>query len=174
MTGLVGGPRVLVAGIGNILRGDDGFGVLVIDALKATFSSDPSVTLVETGIAGVGLVQHLMGGYNTLIIVDAVQRGLEAGRVIVLEPDLAGLTKSRTAQIDMHQTDAEGVMRMAAAVGCLPAHVWIVGCEAEGCDDLGAALSAPVRAAIPEAESRVRALVSAALAPHQKGQAHVG
>ena len=174
MTGSIAGPRVLVAGIGNVLRGDDGFGVLVVEALKGSFASDPSVTLIETGTAGVGLVQHLMDGYGTLIIVDAVRRGMEAGRVMVLEPDLAGLAQSRTAQIDMHQTDAEGVMRMAAAVGCLPAHVWIVGCEAEGCDDLGAELSAPVRAAIREAASRVRALVSAALAPAQKGQAHVG
>ena len=174
MTGRATAPRVLVAGIGNVLRGDDGFGVLVIEALKAAGAADPSVTLVEIGIAGVGLVQHLMDGYDTLIIVDAVQRGVEAGRVMVLEPDLAGLARSRTARIDMHQTDAEGVMRMAAAVGCVPAHVWIVGCEAEGCDDLGAALSGPVRAAIPEAVSKVRALVGAALAPDQNRQAHVG
>ena len=174
MTGLVTNPRVLVAGIGNVLRGDDGFGVLVIDALKGTFADDLSVTVLEIGIAGVGLVQHLMDGYETLIIVDAVQRGGEAGRVMVLEPDLAGLAQSRTAQIDMHQTDAEGVLRMASAVGCLPAHVWIVGCEAEGCDDLGAALSEPVRAAIPQAVSKVRALVSGALALEHKRQAHVG
>ena len=174
MTGLVASPRVLVAGIGNVLRGDDGFGVLVVEALNGSFGDDPSVTLVECGIAGVGLVQYLMDGYDTLIIVDAVQRGGEAGRVLVLEPDVAGLQQSRTAQIDMHQTDAEGVMRMASAVGCLPAHVWIVGCEAEGCDDLGAALSEPVRAAIPEAAAKVRALVSGALAHHRKRQAHVG
>lgn len=164
MTDPVTNPRVLVAGLGNVLRGDDGFGVLVIEALKATYADDPSVTLVETGIAGVGLVQHLMDGYDTLIIVDAVQRGDQAGRVMVLEPDLAGLARTRTAQIDMHQTDTEGVMRMASAVGCLPTHVWIVGCEAEGCDDLGAALSEPVRTAIPEAVSKVRALVGGALA----------
>ena len=167
-------PRVLVAGMGNLLRGDDGFGVLVIEALKGALADDPSVTLVETGIAGVGLVQHLMDGFDTLIIVDAVQRGTEAGRVMILEPELAGLARTRTAQIDMHQTDAEGVMRMASAVGCLPAHVWIVGCEAEGCDDLGAALSEPVRAAIPEAVSKVVALVNGALGRNPERRAHVG
>ena len=174
MTGAATRPRVLVAGIGNVLRGDDGFGVLVLEALKDRFKDDPSVTLVETGIAGVGLVQHLMDGFDTLIIADAVQRGVQAGQVLVLEPDLAGLARTRTAQIDMHQTDAEGVMRMASAVGCLPAHVWIVGCEAEGCDDLGAALSEPVRAAIPEAVSKVIALVNGALARNPERGAHVG
>ena len=174
MTGFPLHPRVLVAGIGNVLRGDDGFGVLVLEALKGTFADEPSVTLVETGIAGVGLVQHLMDGFDTLIIVDAVQRGTEAGRVMILEPELAGLARTRTAQIDMHQTDAEGVMRMASAVGCLPAHVWIVGCEAEGCDDLGAALSEPVRAAIPEAVSKVVALVNGALGRNPERRAHVG
>ncbi len=174
MTAPATGPRVLIAGIGNVLRGDDGFGVLVLEALKDTFADEPSVTLVETGIAGVGLVQHLMDGFDTLIIVDAVQRGVAPGRVLVLEPDPVGLARSRTAQIDMHQTDAEGVMRMASAVGCLPAHVWIVGCEAEGCDDLGAPLSDPVRAAIPEAVSQVRALVTGALARNPQRGAHVG
>ena len=174
MTAPVTSPRVLIAGIGNVLRGDDGFGVLVLEALKGTFADDPSVTLVETGIAGVGLVQRLRDGYDTLIIVDAVQRGVEAGKVLVLEPELAGLARTRTAQIDMHQTDAEGVMRMASAVGCLPAQVWIVGCEAKGCDDLGAALSEPVRAAIPEAVSKVRALVSAVRTPDLVRTVHVG
>lgn len=168
------GPRVLVAGIGNVLRGDDGFGVLVLEALKRTLADHPSVTLVEAGIAGVGLVQHLMDGFDTLIIVDAVQRNAEPGRVMVLEPDLAALKAEPKAQIDMHQTDADGVLRMASAVGCLPAHVWIVGCQAEGCDDLGAGLSDPVRTAIPEAVSKVRALVAAAIARGQERETHAG
>jgi hydrogenase maturation protease len=164
MTAPVVAPRVIVAGMGNVLRGDDGFGVVVLEALKETFAGDPSVTLVETGIAGVGLVQHLMDGFDTLIIVDAVQRGVDAGQVLVLEPTVSPPAHDRKTLIDTHQTDAEGVMRMASAIGCLPAHVWIVGCQAEGCDDLGAGLSEPVRAAIPEAVSKVRALVASAMA----------
>lgn len=173
MTGGDTSPRVLVAGIGNVLRGDDGFGVRVLEALKGRFTGQPSVTLVETGIAGVGLVQHLMDGFDTLIIVDAVQCGAAAGQVMVLEPDLSRLGRPRTEWIDIHQTDIDGVMRMAAAVGCLPPHVWIVGCQAEGCDDLGAALSDPVRVAIPQAVSKVGAIVDDALMS-RRGSSHVG
>ena len=63
--------RVLVAGIGNVLRGDDGFGAAVVADLKRAFDGSSPVVLVETGIAGVGLVQHLMDGYDALVVIDA-------------------------------------------------------------------------------------------------------
>jgi len=160
MADAVRNPRVLVAGIGNVLRGDDGFGAAVIDQLKSTLAH-PTVTLVETGIAGVGLVHHLMDGYDALIIVDAVERGAEPGRVFVLEPDLSRLAHDSTSPIDLHQTDAGGVIRMAAALGHVPARVWIVGCQPVDCDELGAALSEPVARAIPVVAAHVRDLVAA-------------
>lgn len=156
--------RVLVAGIGNVLRGDDGFGVAVVEHLRAALANRASVTLIETGIGGINLVQQLMDGYGALIIVDAMDRGGHAGQVVVVEPELAKVAHETNSPIDLHQTDVEGVIRLAAAIGCLPPRVWVVGCQALGCDDLGAALSDPVRQAVPVAAARVRELISSVLA----------
>ena len=68
-------PRILVAGIGNVLRGDDGFGPAVVQALLARGALPAGVHAVELGIGGVGLVHELMDGYDAVVIVDAVDRG---------------------------------------------------------------------------------------------------
>lgn len=149
--------RILVAGIGNVLRGDDGFGIAVLERLRATIGGRPGVTMIETGIAGISLVQQLLDGYDALIMVDAVERAAAPGALFVLEPDLEQLASDQA--IDPHQTDPEGVLRMAASIGSLPRKVWIVGCQARECDELGAGLSEEVRRAVPAAAARVEAMV---------------
>ncbi len=149
--------RVLIAGVGNVLRGDDGFGIEVLHLLERDLDGGDGVRFYESGIAGVGLVQQLMDGYDALILLDALDRGAAPGTVFVLEPDvnaLAELEASR-APIDLHQADPEGVLRMAGALSVLPRRVWIVGCQAADCDDLGAGLSGAVHAAVPQAVGRV-------------------
>jgi hydrogenase maturation protease len=150
-------PRVLVAGVGNVLRGDDGFGVEVLRRLQRDFAGAGGVRFYEGGIAGVGLVQQLLDGYDALVIVDALDRGAAPGTVFVLEPDPPAPGAPREA-VDLHQADPEGVLRMAAALGVLPGRVWVVGCQA-GCDELGAGLSEPVRAGVGVAARKVGELL---------------
>jgi hydrogenase maturation protease len=152
--------RVLVAGVGNVLRGDDGFGIEVLRLLERDFGGTDGVRFYESGIAGVGLVQQLLDGYDALVIVDALDRGAAPGTVFVLEPDPPAPGAARGA-IDLHQADPEGVLGMAAALGVLPRHVWIVGCQAAGCDELGAGLSEPVRAGVSVAVQKVSELLAA-------------
>src|ERR671933_2858430 len=52
--------RVLVACVGNVLRGDDGFGQAVERRLAADGSLPAGVDVIETGIGGMGIVQQLM------------------------------------------------------------------------------------------------------------------
>jgi hydrogenase maturation protease len=145
--------RVLIAGVGNVLRGDDGFGVEVLRRLERELAGADGVHFFESGIAGVGLVQQLLDGYDALVILDVLDRGAEPGTVFVLEPDAAEL--DRCEAVDLHQADPKGVLQMAAALGVLPRQVRIVGCQAAACDDLGAGLSDTVRAAVPAAARRV-------------------
>src|SRR5262245_29852924 len=152
--------RVLIAGVGNVLRGDDGFGVEALRLLQREFSGEPGVTFYESGIAGVGLVQELLDGYDALILLDALNRGAPPGTVFVLEPDVQALAGQPREAVDLHQADPEGVFRLAAALGVLPRRVWVVGCQAADCDELGAGLSAPVRAAVPAALRRVHAILA--------------
>jgi hydrogenase maturation protease len=146
--------RVLIAGVGNVLRGDDGFGVEVLRRLEPEAGPHAGVTYFESGIGGVALVQQLLDGYDALIILDALDRGAAPGTVYVLEPDARALAGSREP-VDPHQAGPDGVIRMATALGVLPPQVWVVGCQAAACDELGAGLSEPVRRAVPVALQRV-------------------
>jgi hydrogenase maturation protease len=154
--------RVLIAGVGNVLRGDDGFGVEVLRRLEQGLGGTPGVRFYESGIAGIGLVQELVDGYDALIVLDALDRGAEPGTVFVLEPGVAALAALGGVRdpFDPHQAGPEGVFRLAAALGVLPPRVWLVGCQAAECDDLGAGLSDPVCRAIPAALQRVYDIVA--------------
>jgi len=68
------GRHVLVAGVGNVLHGDDGYGVAVAQRLMQRPDLPPAVKVVEVGIGGISLVQELFDGYDVLMIVDAVDR----------------------------------------------------------------------------------------------------
>jgi hydrogenase maturation protease len=149
--------RVLIAGVGNVLRGDDGFGVEVMRRLERQIGDADGVEFYESGIAGIGLVQQLFDRFDALIVLDALDRGAEPGTVFVLEPDVEALAAPGGSRepVDLHQADPEGVFRLAAALGVLPRRVWAVGCQAATCDDLGVGLSEPVCRAIPAALQRV-------------------
>lgn len=152
--------RILIAGVGNILRGDDGFGIEVLNQLQRTLAVE-GVEFFESGIAGISLVQKLMDGFDALIIIDALDRGGAPGQVYVLEPDAESLKTppSTPEATDLHQADPEVVLRMAAALNILPPHAWIVGCQAVDCDELGAPLTEPVARALPVAVERIQRIV---------------
>ncbi len=73
--------KILIAGVGNVLRGDDGFGVAVVQALALNNGFTDNVDIFEAGIAGIAFVQELMNGYDALIIIDAVERGESPGTI---------------------------------------------------------------------------------------------
>ncbi len=156
-------PRTLVAGMGNLLHGDDGFGVAVAEALGAR-PLDAAVRLIEVGIGGMHLVQELMEGYEALVILDAVDREAEPGTLFLLRPEVPDLRElpleERQAQLaDMHYTVPSRALLMARALDLLPAHVWMVGCQPQACE-LGLGLSRPVEDAVEEAADLVERLVA--------------
>jgi len=145
--------RVLVAGFGNILRGDDGFGVMVSRALIARGDGSSDVKVIEVGISGITLVQELLDGYDGLIILDTVDRGEEPGTLYFFEPEVQEPESSQRRElyecmVDIHQTDPSKALLLARALGVLPRKVLIIGCQPQCCDDLGAELSEPVQRAV--------------------------
>ncbi len=154
--------RILIAGVGNVLRCDDGFGIEVLRELERSLIVD-GVEYFESGIAGISLVQKLMDGYDALIIIDALDRGAPPGKVFVLEPDAEALRNppTRHEATDLHQADPEVVLRMAAALKVLPPRACIAGCQAVDCDELGAPLTEAVARAVPVTVERVSQIVQA-------------
>ncbi len=87
-----GSARTLVAGVGNIFFGDDGFGVEV--ARRLTECELPEgVTVADYGIRGMHLAYDLSNGFDRAILIDAAPRGGTPGTVYVLEPEEPGPSK---------------------------------------------------------------------------------
>ena len=144
--------RLLVAGVGNVLRGDDGFGPAVVDRLGPL---PECVDVVETGIGGVALLQELLAGCDGLVLVDAVDQDAPPGTLFAIEPDVGDAVHVA----DVHLANPERVLSIAKTMGCLPERVLIVGCQPSSMDELGAGLSAPVERAVPFAVERIAATV---------------
>ncbi len=153
-------PGVLVAGIGNLFRRDDGFGPEVARRLL-TQPLPAGVRVVDYGIRGMHLAYDLLDGYDALVIVDALPTGDQVGAVSVLAvgPDDLG-----EGEFDAHGMDPVAVLANLESLGGQLPRTLVVGCRpAEVGDGIG--LSAPVEAAVPAAADTVRRLLADLLAP---------
>lgn len=146
--------RTLVAGFGNVLRGDDGFGVEVIKRLEREALPD-GVTLMEIGTGGIRLAQELLSPYDHLIVVDAMTRGGVPGALYTLQVDEV----IEASEVDLHAAVPSRALSIAKALGGLPPLVHLIGCEPLGVDDLLAEMSPPVREAVPRAVREVLGLI---------------
>ena len=157
------GPRILIAGIGNIFRGDDAFGVEVAKRLSMRKWPD-TVTVNDFGIRGIDLGYALLENYDAVVLVDTTQRGREPGTLYVVEPDIdSGSHDAQGLLIETHGMVPEKVLRWAKAMGAHLPYVRVVGCEparlgAE--DDMLMELSQPVQAAVAAAVRLVEQLVA--------------
>jgi hydrogenase maturation protease len=153
--------RVLVAGIGNIFLGDDGFGVAVADRLSRR-ELPAGVDVVDFGIRGMDLAFAIQDGYDAVVLLDATPRGEPPGTLYVIEVDPA--QDESDVAVDAHGMDPVKVMGLVRSLGGVPPPTWVVGCEPQtqmstDDEDLLAELSAPVRAAIDPAAKLVETLL---------------
>ncbi len=160
---------ILVAGVGNMLLGDDGFGVEVARRLSASAPVLPAGTRVtDFGIRGIHLAYQLLDGYDLLVLIDAMSRGGTPGTLYVFEP-----VASETASLaDGHSLDPASVLAMVNLLGGTVGRTVVVGCEPAAMEE-GIGLSAPVAQAVDEAVKVVLRLVgsAAATAPSFKNEA---
>lgn len=159
-------PRVLIAGIGNIFLGDDGFGVEVAQRLSKC-NLPATVCVADFGIRGLDLAFALQDGYETTILIDAFPHGQAPGTVSVIEPDLSDPAASlgEGSFLEPHAMNPMNVLRMATAMHGKIKRIVLVGCEPEtvGGDDGKMGLSANVEAAVREAVKVVENLVEKTL-----------
>lgn len=159
--------RTLIAGIGNVFLGDDGFGVEVVKRL-AERELPEGVEVVDFGIRGLDLAFALMDPYESVIFVDALPRGESPGTVYLIEPEIEDKDE---AAIDTHGMDPVKVIRFARALGAEIPRTLVVGCEPKVIpgrrggsetypyDDMLMELSEPVQRAVNEAAKLVESLV---------------
>lgn len=143
--------RVLVGCVGNVLRGDDGFGPAVAERLALP----EGARVIETGIGGIALLQELMLGWDGLVLVDAVDQGAEPGTVFKIVPEVGEAVHVP----DVHLANPERVLTTAKGLGVLPERIVIVGCQPANVDELGEGLSAAVARAVDVAAREVERTV---------------
>ena len=158
-------PRVMVACFGNVLRGDDGVGVVVAERLSLE-PLPPDVRVLEVGIGGIHLVQELLDGVDALVVVDAVDLGREPGTVVVVRPDVVdvsamSVTERRDHLADMHYATPERALMLARALGVLPKVTWLVGCQVSDPEVLGQGLSPAMRGGVDTIVAEIRELLRA-------------
>jgi hydrogenase maturation protease len=157
--------RILVAGIGNIFLGDDGFGSEVVRNAEIP-QDDPSVRVIDYGIRGMHLAYDLLEEWDTLILVDAVPSRGSPGTLHVFqaehEADHEANDESGSAAtgVDGHSMDPAAVFASLRALGGSPPYTVVIGCEAGSVEE-GMGLTEPVAKAVPRAARAVEEIVAA-------------
>ncbi|MGZ8802241.1 MAG: hydrogenase maturation protease [Mycobacterium sp.] len=146
----------LVAGIGNIFLGDDGFGPEVLRRVAPRLPH-PAVRAVDYGIRGMHLAYDLLDGYDALVLVDALPGRGAPGTLHIFEADHERL--SATTGLDAHAMDPAAVFASLNALGGSPPYTVVIGCEV-GCIEDGIGLSESVAAAVPDAVQAVEDVVA--------------
>jgi hydrogenase maturation protease len=152
--------RVLVAGVGNVFLGDDGWGV----ALAGRLADRPlphGVEVVDYGIRGMDLAYALGDGWDAVVLLDATPRGQAPGTLYVIEADTSG----DELGVDAHGMDPVKVLALARTLGRPLPSVYVVGVEpltrmSADADEVVAELSAPVSGALDEGARLVEQLLA--------------
>ncbi len=150
--------RILVACVGNIFLGDDGFGVEVASHL-ANRPLPAGVQLADIGIRGIHLAYELLDGCDLLILVDAAPHGQPAGSVSVIEVGPETVATPRPV-IDAHGLAPDDVFTLLDQLDARPARTIVVACEPGDCT-AGMSLTPAVAAAVPHAVRAVEELLQA-------------
>jgi hydrogenase maturation protease len=154
--------RILVAGIGNLFKGDDAFGTEVAQRLLRR-GFPQGVKVVDFGIRGLDLTYALLDGYDAALLIDTARRGGAPGTVSVIEPDrpAEGSPTPEDILLEPHDLDPAKVLRAIAGLGGSCPRIIVVACEplTFGGEDGVMGLSEPVARAVEAAITTVDELI---------------
>jgi len=152
--------RILIAGIGNVFHGDDGFGCEIARQLEKC-ALPPGVTVVDFGTRTHDLAHALHDPYDIVILVDAAPCGKDPGTLYLIEPDTHQLEECECADADALSMNPIAAIQMAQALGGVHAKIYVVGCEpavlANDMDEIG--LSLKVQEVLPQALAMIESLL---------------
>jgi len=157
--------KILIAGVGNELRQDDAFGVILAQKLQQEASFPAFVKVMEIGSAGIHLVQQLFDKYDILILLDTVKWGGVAGTIHFKEVEVKDIAQLPTDEkneflADMHYINPLKALMMAKALNVLPKQVLFLGCESEEHEEIGIGLSAAVNNAVIPAFDKIKGWIA--------------
>ncbi len=138
--------KIKICGVGSVLLGDDAIGPYTARWIAANYEFGEGVEVEDLGTPGLDLIAY-MTGIDVLILIDSVENREPAGTVTVY--DKAAITRQRPAvRLDPHSPCITESIFVAELAGDGPEDVYLIGVTGEQLD-VGAPLSASVKAAIP-------------------------
>lgn len=167
--------QTLVAGIGNIFLGDDGFGCEVVRELGKMNIPD-GVKVVDYGIRGLDLAYALLEPCRAVIFIDAVMHGGQPGTIYLLQCVDTPSEIHKQMALDPHSMEPANLLAMARSLGDVNSEIYIVGCEPSDFGDelvgrIG--LSDAAASAVPEAARAVVDLIALIATPDGQGTAPI-
>jgi hydrogenase maturation protease len=142
--------KILVIGVGNPFRQDDGAGLAVARKLKEL--ADGTFSVVEEGGEGATLLESWKGA-GALLLLDAVQSGAEPGTIHRLD----AISQALPVNMFRDSSHAFGIaeaVELARALGRLPETLIVYGIEGKEFQ-AGTGLSHEVESALPVVVERV-------------------
>jgi hydrogenase maturation protease len=144
--------ETLVLGLGNILLGDEGVGVRVIERLQDRYEFPEGVRVMDGGTLGLDLLPYLKG-ISRLLVVDAIQAQEPPGTMLRLVRDEIPIFLD-ASKVSPHQDGLQDLLAVAALTGCLPREVVLWGVQVESLG-VGLELSPVVAAQVDALVERI-------------------
>lgn len=150
--------KTIIAGIGNRLLSDDGFGPRVIDLLNQ-LELPSHIDTRDMGTAGLTIASDL-SEYHRVIFLDAMEMEGPPGRIIKTKISVKESTDEiiELSRMTLHAAKLEGLLKFAKAINALPEEVILIGCKPKSLE-VGLLLSNEVEAATHEAVKIVLELI---------------
>jgi coenzyme F420 hydrogenase subunit delta len=147
--------EILIAGCGNKLFGDDGFGPEVVEYLLSHYAIPDNVCLLDvgTGIRKI-LFTISLGGPRprVIVILDAVDKGRKPGEIF--EITLDEIPKEKIDDFSMHQVPSSNLLKELQ--DCCAVEVRVMACQIETIPEtMQSGLSEPVKKAVPLMAQRI-------------------
>ncbi|MFB0563347.1 MAG: hydrogenase maturation protease [Candidatus Lokiarchaeia archaeon] len=147
--------RTVIIGVGNLLMGDEGLGVHVVEELNER-ELPPDVKVIDGGTGGIALL-NLMEGADKVILIDAVLGGGQPGEIYVM-----GIDKLMTGVVrffSLHEMDLLSTLKIGKELDKLPPELVLVGVEPNNYQEYSMDLTPEVKAVIPKVIEVILGLV---------------
>lgn len=117
--------KIIIIGVGNIFRSDDGVGIVIAQKLKA--KNIEGLEAIEESGEGVSLMNS-WENFDHVIIVDAVSSGEKAGKIYYLDAINEPIPKS-FFNYSTHAFSVAESIELSRVLGNLPPKLFIYGIE---------------------------------------------
>ena len=140
------GNEITVLGIGNVILGDEGFGVRVVEYLADRYDFPDCVSLVDGGTLGIELTQYVTGT-KKLLIIDSINGGKTGGAKFRFENE--EVAAHFQDKLSAHEVGIQDVLTMLNVTGRKIPQVTVIG--AQPCIvEAGVGLSPTMEKLLPE------------------------